>query len=309
MIANNMGFLAPKRVNDAILAAINVPEDDYPEWDSETTYVTGAWVMVTSGGVHAVYRSVGDGNLGHNPTDESTDPDATPQYWARKGATNRWRMFDDDRQVTTNPESIEVSIDYTGRINSVALLDVDTDTIRIELISTEGVVYDQITEMIDHSMVTSAWSYFFEVRSIRRNLIVRDLPNYANSRLRITMTRPGGIVSCSNLVFGSFTEIGGSRYGAEVGITDYSVKKRDVFGNLYLKARGWNKRKSLDVWVSANRVDHVLNLLTEYRASPLLWIGASGYDAMIIYGIYNKFRILLSYPTYSIMTIDIEGFV
>ncbi|MCB5187388.1 hypothetical protein LG200_05135 [Methylobacillus caricis] len=307
---SGMSMIVPLVVTDSILDATNIPETEHDEFDPLHTYDLHDWVQVTTAGVHYRYRSVKADNLGNNPLEESDDPEAIPVNWARAGKTAPWRMFDPFSQASTNEDSIAVTLNTIGRVDAVAVLGVEAESVQVIVTdSIAGEVYNKTYDLIDHSLITGFWAYFFQPRAIKRELLITDLPNIANANIQVIISRPGGAVSCNNLVIGRKRDIGGTRYGAEVGINDYSVNKRDAFGNPYLKKRGWTKRSALEVWVTAGSVDAVNSLLAEYRATPIVWIGAPGYESLVIYGVYNKFRMLISFPTYSILTIDNEGFI
>lgn len=305
-----MKLVLPYLITEANLAATNIASNPHPEYDSGHTYQTGDWIKVTSGGYHRVYRSVKDANTGNNPLNENLDPDVAPTNWAYAGATNDWALFDPNSGASSNDDLIDITLIDVGRVQAIALLGLVARSIEIVVKDSAGnIIYQKAQDLIDSSIINGYWDWFYANRRMVTDLVLSDLPMYVSASIQIIIRNTGNKATIRNLVLGKVQEIGGTRRGAEVGITDYGVKKRDVFGNLYMLERGFSKRNALDVWVDAGFVDELNNLLAEYRSKPIVWINAPGYQSMIIYGVYNKFRVVISLPRHSIMTIDIEGFI
>src|SRR5690554_5730493 len=74
--------IRPMQITPDNLVSSNVAEDDYPAWLVGTAYAVDAWVIDD----HFVYQAAA-ANTGKKPAD-------SPTIWAKKGATNRWLMFD-----------------------------------------------------------------------------------------------------------------------------------------------------------------------------------------------------------------------
>lgn len=83
-----MDFIKPIKITDNELISSTIPETDYVEWASGTTYSAGTRVIVTAQGIHKVYESLVGSNLGNYPPTDITSK------WLEIGATNRWKAFD-----------------------------------------------------------------------------------------------------------------------------------------------------------------------------------------------------------------------
>jgi len=94
---------------------------------------------------------------------------------------------------------------------------------------------------------------------------------------------------------------------AKVGIQDYSIKQRDTFGNYTILQRAFNKKADFTVYIENSAVDSVVNLLSDYRATPTVYVGSSSFGSTIIYGFYKDFSVDIAYPTKSVCTISLEG--
>jgi hypothetical protein len=107
---------------------------------------------------------------------------------------------------------------------------------------------------------------------------------------------------------GTYYDLGATQYGATAGILDYSVKTTDSFGNTTVVKRTYAKRMTSNLMINNNIVDAVVNLLSAYRSTPLVWVGAeSNYTSLIVYGFYKDFDVNIAYPDYSSCSLTIEG--
>jgi hypothetical protein len=136
-----------------------------------------------------------------------------------------------------------------------------------------------------------------------------DLANYATSRVIVELVYVNGDVLCGELTFGSDTDLGGTQYGAQVGIKDYSIKKQDDFGNLTVVERGYSKRATFLILMDNDYIDYFQTLLASYRATPIVWIGSTQYGSTQLLGYYTDFSIEIAYPNHSLCSIEIEGLV
>ena len=64
---------------------------------------------------------------------------------------------------------------------------------------------------------------------------------------------------------------------------------------------------SAEILVAAVSTSDVQNILASYRTTLLVWVGDEDIPALIVYGFYKDFNILISYIDYSICSLDIEG--
>lgn len=123
-----MKLIRPFTVTAANLTS-NVAEDGtYPEYAVSATYALGAIVIETVGPTasHHAYESLVAGNVGNPLTNAAK--------WLDLGATNRFAMFDQSNgSATTNATSIDASIAVTGRADGLALLNLDAQTVDIEM--------------------------------------------------------------------------------------------------------------------------------------------------------------------------------
>lgn len=236
-------------------------------------------------------------------------PQSNPSVWLDIGATNRWRMF--DRSVgtqTSNPDSIEVVAAIPGLIDHVALFNLSAGSVTVEMTDvSEGVVYDQTFSLSDDSGIIDFWDYFFDPIERIADLIVSDLPMYADATVTVTLDDLGQTVLCGVCYFGLGREVGSTLHGARVGIQDYSIKSSDEYGNTAVTERAFSKRATYDVWVDNLFIDKLQNILAGYRAVPVVYKATSEYASTWQYGFYKDFGVTIAYEDVSVCAIEIEG--
>lgn len=300
-----MKLIRPITVTDSVLDSSNVPENDYAEWSSGTTYADGDRVIVLS--THRIYESLVGSNTGNDPTtDDGTN-------WLDIGATNRWRAFDNTiTDQVTNTTSITYSFDPQSLTNSIAFFNLDAVEVQVTMTdSVEGVVYDNTVSLIDNSAVTDWWGYFFEPIIRKPDIVLFDLPNYITAILDVTIsTTTGSTAKVGQIVFGNQKVLGLTTYGTTVGIQDYSTKDTDAFGNVVITERRFAQLVDYDVKVSTTAVRDVQKTLASYRATPIVYSGTDdGTYGDLVYGYYRNFGINISTPSFSDATIEVEGLV
>lgn len=297
-----MKIVQPITINDAALLSTNVSETLYPPYDAGYSFALGDRVSVIGADLHQVYESLQAGNVGHTPAD-------SPAWWIYVSATNPWLMFDlSVTSQTENPDSIDVSIQATGRNPCLALLNVSAASAQVQMVDEiDGTVYDETFSLVSDSGIDDWYSYFFEPVVRLTDLTVLDMPSYASPIVNVTLTGTDETVKCGALLLGPPTNVGDTQHGATVGIQDFSVKQQDDFGNYSIVQRAFRKRATFPVIIDAVRVDTLQALLASLRATPTLYIGTDEYSSTAIYGFFRDFTIEIAYPNESVCSLEIEG--
>lgn len=280
----------------------NVPEADYPLWVPTTAYAVGTVVMLE----HRNYEAL-VANTNKNPTGAATDPPT----WLDLGPTNRWRMFDDKiGTVTTNPGSIALTIAPGRAVDSLAFFGLDAASIFVRVVDPyQGIVYESVVSPVSTDGINDWYDYFFSPVEVNEDFVLLGLPAGSYGSIEIKIEKPGGITKVGALILGKAAVLGEALYGTSVGITDYSRKERDTFGNMIIVERGYSKRAEFDVIVQTSMVSQVQRLLSKYRAKPLVWIGEASFQSTILYGYYKEFNLVISGPTASDCSISVEGLI
>lgn len=287
----------------------NVPEADYPAWISGTTYAIGDRVIRTTATTHAIYERVVAGA-------GTTAPELDPINWLYFAPTNRWAAFDDSPStITTNTETITYIL-KPGRINSVALLELEGTEVSVGIYLDGERQYYGYTDLLTNENVGNWYEYFYEPFYYQTSLALTDLvnaalldlPQYGDAVLTITIRKSAGTPRVGIIACGVVYELGKTQNGMNVGINDYSRKDTDSFGNTILVRRKYSKRVRAAFFLYSSKVDVVSNLLTQYRATPVVWIAADAqYSALVVYGFYRDWDIGIPNNIGSLCNIEIEG--
>lgn len=296
-------LLRPMTITESMLVSTNVPENDYPEWVSGTTYVQGARVIRLT--KHMIYERLIAGAGTVPPEDDKTN-------WVEVGATNRWRCFDKSHSsASAQAGELTYTLAPGQIVNAVALLNIVGSSVRIQMVDpVDGVVYDKTTSLQRPPSASNWYAYFFDPISFRTQLVSPRLPSYRNAQFIITVTAAIGNASCGVILLGKMIDIGlGVLLGARLSIDDFSTKERTTFGDFAIVERGWSRRAHYDMWVKREDVDRLQELLAAERASPGLWIGSERYESSWIYGLYRTTETTLSFPERSRLSVEIEGFL
>ncbi|WP_242137386.1 hypothetical protein [Sphingomonas sp. TREG-RG-20F-R18-01] len=270
--SSTLNLLQPAPVSESSLVASTIVENDYPAWSSSRTYALGERVLKSP--AHRIYESSAAGNIGNDPAGETGK-------WTDIGPTNRWAMFDQALGSTSSAtSSISVTVDAPV-LTAVALLDVVAATVRVQAIG------------YDRTVAASEGAITF-----------LDLPV---GLTRVVVTIAGsGIVSVGTLLVGKLVNLGITESSPTAGITDFSRKDVDDFGEVTIVERAWAKRMVAKALIRTDAVDAVAGRITAVRALPALWIGQTGIDSLMIYGFFKDYSIEIG-ETVSKLSLSIEG--
>lgn len=294
----------------------NMPETDYPEWSSTTSYWLNDIVMVTTNLVHKCYQSLVSGNVGNSVYDTTK--------WLDIGWTNRWKMFDftnpSDQTVSDGITTVyDPALDTTlihvqcqvsgDSIDTLALLNITTDSVQVRVHNdANGLIYDQ-TKAVSR-LGPKPDGYFFTQNQRNPDVLFTGLNAQIGDVIEVKLQATAGLTStCGALIAGKSYTIGATQFGAKVGITDYSTKSQNIFGDYTITRRPFRKTGEFQIMLPNSKIDEVQMTLAQNRAFPILYIGSDNYTATSILGFYNDFDITIPYPEDSLCTIKVEGLV
>jgi hypothetical protein len=271
----------------------------YQAYSGAATYA--ALERVQDNTAHKIYESLVAGNVGNALTDTAK--------WVEVGSTNRWLMFDQTIGTrTSRAEAIVVQIAPGKVTNSVCLIDINAASARVKMTDpSAGTVYDKTTSLVSDSVITNWYDYFFAPFEYKTQLNLFDLPASGTPTLEITLTNSGGTAECGACVLGVARDIAPVRAGATVGMTDYSKKTQDEWGNFSIVERAFAKRASFKLLVPKNKVDFLQRLMAAIRGTPTVFVASNTYEATTIYGFVKDYDINIAYPDHSEYSLDLEG--
>ena len=300
-----MKLIRPVTLTDSVLTSSNVPETDFSEWDSGTTYAVGDKVISTT--THRIYEAL-LGSTGVDPTGSATDP-AT---WLDLGATNRWKAFDQKiSDKVSNLNTIEYELTSQSVVDGLVLFNLAATDVNVTVTDSSGAeVYNETVTLTDSSAIVDWYTYFFEPpEELVTELQFLDLPPYFGSTISITITNVTGTnAEVGQIVFGSLKSLGATNYGTSVTIEDYSRKETDAFGNFIVVERNFAQLADFDIQFDTIRTRDIQKTLASYRSTPIVYIGADDPEyATTIYGFYRRFDLTLQGPSLSFGAIEVEG--
>lgn len=302
-------IIKPTTITDSMLVSSSAAETDYPVWATGTYAVGDKRIMTT--GIHNVYECL----VAHTATTSADAPNlntatATP-HWLELSPTNRWAMFDRKVGTITSVASPLTVVLTPGRFNSIAFMGMVGRSVHVLVKSAVGgvVIYDR-TLSLDHTYISDIYDWFFLDYEQTGEINFLGIPDqYVSPELTITVSASTGNVECGIASIGMATTIGMAQYGAKAGVTDYSVKVADAFGNYDVVERKYSKRASFNVITSASDFTKVHRFLAGIRATPCVYIAVDsqeGYEPLSVYGFWKSFDIDIAYPTHHVCSLEIE---
>jgi hypothetical protein len=297
-----MIIIQPVPITAAMLTASNVPETDAPLWTAGT-YSLGTQRIYE----HRVYEVI---------VASTTDrPDigaaaATPT-WLDLGATNRFKMFDQIISTeTVYAGEVDVDITPAAIVNSAAFFGLSGNEITLTITDPiDGVVYIETRSLQDNTLIIDWYPYFFEEIAYLSDMVFLNLPAYGSATLNAVVDAGASDAKVGEVVIGKQRTIGATNFGTSVSIQDYSIKSTDEFGNTIIVQRAYSKRADYDVTVETSSVAAVQKALADIRTTPTVFVGDENRPETFVYGFYKQFNIVLSTPSISDCSIEVEGLV
>lgn len=290
-----MKILKPVKINEGNIESSNTSED-FPDWSAGSYSENDTVVHNLS-----IWESLSNDN-----TDE---PSESSLEWLRIGPSNFWAMFDSSvsTQTVKSSGSLVVELRLSDVINSIALLNLSGNKLTVEIEDDiDGLVYEKEVEL-DATVILDWQMYFFEPTLQLRDIVLTDLPLYGGALIRITIESDD--VAIGELLLGRTYEVGGTQYGLNFGVRDYSVKETDSFGRTFFRERDFSKRMSPTVFIKNSSLNFTSRLLTDIRATPTVFIGSEDprFEPLIVYGYLRDWGIEIPYPEDSLLRLEVEG--
>lgn len=301
-MANESDFFVvrPFAVTASNLLSSNVTETEHPTWNAGTSYgVVGDRVIYN----HKIYECInGTGNIGKNPETETT-------FWIYVSVTNRFKMF--DNQVSSQTEwtdSITVSVNYTERPTRLYFGNVECQYITVDMLdSGDNVLFSQTYQMYENTGTPSYYSFFTARLQRKTDILISGFPPYANCKFNITIVNTGATAKCGVMLVGYAEYVGITQLGLTLGTRDFSVKRRNDFGDYEILERAYSRYGEASVLVNNSGIDRLIQMLANYRATATLFIASNLYTSSLIYGFYDDYTNVVSYQEASLLNIRMEG--
>lgn len=294
-----MKVVKPVSFDPAVhLISSNATEPN-PAWSSATNYALDAVVSYN----YRLYRSLVANNLNKVPSTSIIE-------WVDIGPTNIYAMFDSEiNTATTKTSPLTVTI-APGIVNSLGLFGLIGESVTITMTNGAGgaTVYNK-TISLNGTVIADWYQYFYEPTLQLSELVVTDIPPYANGRITISITSATSSVAVGILSVGTVYDLGATQFNPEVGIIDYSKKETDANGKTSFVKKAFSKRMQATMMLDNGQLNKVSAILNDLRATPCIWIGSDDptYNVLLIYGFYRDFSITIPYAAKSLCSLEVEG--
>ena len=299
-----MKVIKPITFNALTMLVSSNAVETYAAWSSATTYAKDA---IVDYGTH-YYISLVNSNTNNIPDVVGST------FWSLVGPDNTHAMFDGQVSTATTSSSPLVVTIAPGIVNSLALVGLIGSDVTVELrdAGASPPIYSRTIDL-DGTVLVDWYMYFFEPFVQLGEVVLTDIPPYANGEITVTLNS-GGDVAIGELIVGTVYELGTAdlEQGATVGIIDYSRKDTDPdTGKTTFVRRAFSKRMSGQFLLSNTQINEVQRILADIRAVPSVFIGSevSDYSPLIVYGFYRDFSIDIAYPTKSFCRLEVEGLI
>ncbi len=303
-----MNVIPPLEITDGRLTSSTIAEPDAGEtaWSgSSVAYLVGDQRIRTT--THRIYECVVDHTSAASPV-----PENNPTQWIEVGPTNKWAMFDTLRNTATVKASTLTAVITPGRrVDALALLAVQADTVTVSMTSDAVEVYSR-TEDLVYREVADWYDYFFAPFLNRPSVALFDLPPYTSGVITVTLAAATGNVECGACVVGAAEYIGEVQYEAESDVLNFSTVNRDSFGGISAIVQRRNVPRTIQsIFVDKSRVNRVRTLRDDLAATPAVWAGLSNssdgyFEAVLILGFYKRFSINLRHPEHAVISLELE---
>ena len=279
-----MGFLPPMAITLANMTT-NVPASTLPAWNAGVQYALNEEIISAD---RVIWRSMAANNLGN-------DPATTTGKWQNRGVENRMRAFDTSLGTYVEHDDLVEFVITPGRVvTDVQLLGVQASDVQVvvndpvhgELMNTGSVL------MLKPSG-NSHWGYYFHPIERETRLHISGLPAYTQATITIRIRNPGAKARCSEIVMGRAIWLGNTQWRPSIGFDDWSVKQRDDWGGWKASQGAYSDRMKLQVLVQGTQYERTRELILPYRAKPVVWFGARGFNALTLYGYLTGFEQVL----------------
>jgi len=215
---------------------------------------------------------------------------------------------------TETATEIEETFAITG-FNSVVIL--NTSGISASLL-VDGVT--QTVSLIRDS-IKDWWDYWFAPLRTGKD-IVFYFPTQTSGNATITISYAGGTAKCGMCITGVATEIADTRWGIEIGITDYSIIATDEFGQTYLNPGNWAKRAETELKMASGQADIAYREIIKNRGTACVFdynqysyalterhTSDDGIQALVVYGFTEDYSATLVASSMAIARHEVQGLI
>jgi len=300
----------PISIVSSMILSSTVPYPDTGEtaWVSGTIYAKGAKVSYQIAGVYHRFESLQDSNQNHFPEKYPNEN----LWWLDLGYVNKFAAFQNDRNTQTITASpYIVSIKPNVRFGSVAIGNVQADTVTLEVLNGSDVVYTR-TKNLKVRNVYDWFSWTYEPFYQSNGTVFSDLPINSTNTIKLTISDGSGTVKGGSIIAGIPIDIGSAQYGTAIRRQNFSTFERDEFGETRITIRRNIPRVNFRLVIDKKKLNNTQRLLDEINGIVTYFSGIvetdHGYfDSVFLIGLYKDISYSLDMPNYASAEIEIEA--
>jgi hypothetical protein len=274
----------------------------YKVYDSGHNYDIGD--IVTDLANHDLYQAI---------VDHTNEPLSDATKWKYIGKTNRFRLFDYDRNNRTSvPLAFTVVFAPGKRIDSICLdgIQANSYTVTVTSVLGGGTVFTS-TGSLNTRIVRTWYEHLTVPFTTQKSLNFFNIPPYTDCVVTVTLTATSGNAELAALGVGREVYFGVTQYSAISDILNFSSVERDDDGNAILTKRRNIPKSRQNVFCDKLSVNKIMETRDLLNAEPAFWYGISdvtdGYfEAVSMLGYYRDFSINVSYPENAIVSFELE---
>jgi hypothetical protein len=215
-------------------------------------------------------------------------------------------MFVMDQSLVTWDTADIVATATPGEpFDTILLYNVGADSVTVELLDGPS-AWSETVNLLHADPISDA---FPNRQRLALYCPYTDPAAYPGAAIRVTIAATDRVRFCGTVLVGVRTQIGETLYGSSVGITDYSRKERDVFGDVILIERGYSDRVNYRMLLATAEVAQVRTLLASRRARLTAYIGSNQHPETIVLGYYQDFTIPIEGHEVTVGTLEVSSVV
>lgn len=268
------------------------------QYSAGTTYTLNQRVTYNQ----QIWECILSPSTGNTPTDY-------PLYWVSRGPSNRWAAFDSQVSTASTSNLEQIYVLRPGPCSGLGLFGLSGYSLEVSVLSEPGgPLLSSKKILLDGADISNWYQYYFSPVEQQTEYVVTDLSLYSLSYITVRVVGPS-TVACGHLSLGEVVDLGGSQYGASIGITDYSLKKTDANGVSTFYEKGYSKDLTVDTLFDKSQLGSVYRTLASLRATPCTWVVADSeeYSTLTTFGNIRNFSINVEYYSTSLCNFDIQG--
>jgi hypothetical protein len=174
--------------------------------------------------------------------------------------------------------------------------------------------YDSTQQLVDTSGIFDYYSFFTAdlTSQLQGEIIFSGFTAFPGNVIEITVGADGadGTARLGEATYGRIAELGQTVEGSELGLTSFSTKEQDQFGNWTVVTRAKSDPINFQFVMRATDAARVKRVLNGLRDTPAVYFAdetlVAAYGA-ITYGFFQDYTIPLRNAGTSIVDLEIEG--